>query len=716
MHRGLCLPGAVVLSAALFNVAYAAAAPSAPLPLTVRIQGATEKTWIAAVPLSTEASSGSWEVAAQSSDFHVPIKLSAPTLLCIGDPDYATECRNITLTDHGLAEKFALATGRSAGGRCFLGRRPAAKAEIRLLFATLQSRLSYAIPLRRSDRKLEATVPVAQDGTFVLDHVLPGTYVLDVRLPNGRIHRTGPIVVPQRRANEPDERVQIPVISIEPGVDVTVGVQTLDGKPMPNAGVGIWQERGHADERPIVIEGLSDRDGKIVLSGADPSLPLRLTCSAKAFVRTTMQFERVPDSTRCTLEKFAAIHGEVRDERGNGRSGAVVSVSGQSRSVITGQHGAFAVDELAAGEYQLHTALAGYRPLTTHVVLASEEEKSLAPIELSPGDTITGHVRDAETGMPVSGAMVRIVDPAGAGDAVSDEAGSFSLTTDRNTNLAVETTAAGYAASHEIRGASTDAGAVWTISLAQPGRLEVMVWDEDADAPCAGCTVHTTSSGAMRSARTDSTGVAVFADATPGDYEVTREFASAGANYVRVSGGGVWRSAVVKPRETTRVQLGEKATRISVTLSPALSTLWQLRASCPPVVSFLTADPSGIYVVRKRDEACTVSVVDGTRSIYVATIPDDFRGSSMPIMLGSGTVVAVFKRGAAAITGLSVELIMIPSGRPVAFATTLADGSVVIPYISPGAYLLAADGVASGRTLTVSSGFNDAGTISTATP
>jgi hypothetical protein len=282
--------------------------------------------------------------------------------------------------------------------------------------------------------------------------------------------------------------------------------------------------------------------------------------------------------------------------------------------------------------------------------------------------------------------------------------------------MSLEASASGFATVRQIRSGLSSTADDLIIDLPRPGRLEVIVWDEQADEACTDCIVHTSLKGAMRSGRTDATGLAVFSDAAPGEYQVTREFTRASSSYVHISGGGVWRRAVVKSGETTRVRIGEPATPITVALTPLLPPSWRLQALCPPLVSYASADAAGTYVVHKRDSACRISLVDETRSTYVGTIPEEFHELSFAIPLASGLVTATFTDRHGPLAGANVQLTS-ATGQIAATAITLSNGSVEIPFVSPGTYVIALTGIAETRIIAVApGGRTNAGTISVASP
>jgi protocatechuate 3,4-dioxygenase beta subunit len=696
-----------LLSAAI-GAALVPLAAHAMVAVTIR-SGDAGNVWVASLPLGSQGALSSWEVPQGVSQFRAPIERGTQTLLCVGAADRATSCRRISVGEDS-DETFTIGPGRKALGRCLLGRRAAAKAELRLSFAALQSQRPYSIPLARHESKIVDSVVTDSEGRFTFAHITPGAYAIDVRLPNGRIHRTAGFTIPERKSGDQEAAVSLGDISIPPGVDVMVRVRSSTGLPV-KAAVGIWQERDANDEQPVVIEGNSDQDGTVVLSGATVALPLRVSCSAKGFVRASLRFDAPPREVTCILERFASLRGEIRDEKGAGRAGATVSIAGTSRRTVSEEHGKFVFHDLVAADYEVHATMPGYRLSHASVSVASGEDKETSPIELTLGDLIKGRVRDGESGLPVPNALVRIVEPFGAGDAASDDGGAFSLTADATVTMTLEASAAGYATVQQMRAGLSAAGSEVVIDMFRPGRLEVVVWDEEANEACAGCIVHAGLKSVLRTATTDVTGIATFESLTPGEYQVTRDFARASSGAVHVSGGGQWRSAVVKSDETTRVRIGEPAMSIAVTLTPAPPATWRLRATCPPLVSFMAADATGTYVVRKRDTECRLSLVDETRSTAIGMIPKEFQGSTFAMAISSGIVTATFVDKRGPISGASVQLTS-TTGGVIASAITQSNGAFEIPFLNPGIYVVASPGIRETRTVSVlPGGAADAGRI-----
>lgn len=473
-------------------------------------------------------------------------------LLCVGAADRATICRRVSVGQDS-AETFTMDPGREARGCCLVGRQPVAQAEARLTFAGLRSQRPYAIPLDRREEKIVDSAKTDSEGRFTFGHIAAGSHVIDVSLPNGRITRSAVITIAPRKSNEA-AALTLSDIFLPPGIDVVVRVRSRSGIPVANAEIRTFQEADAHDGMPIQLRATSDHEGNAALSGADPNLALSLSCTAEGFLRENVSFDAPPRKATCMLTRYSSLGGEVRDDKGTIRAGAIVSISGASRPATTGADGAFVFRNLGAGEFDLRVTLPGFRTLNGTVSVASEEDKQLGAIELVPGDTVNGQVRDAESGLPVPNAHVRIIDPAGSGETTSDDSGSFSFTADATAAMSIEVSATGYATVQQTRIASPPDSDL-LIDLPRPGRLEVAVLDRQSNAACSGCKVIAVRMSAARSAITGAGGVAVFDDATPGVYRVTLEIVRASSAGTYVSSGGQWLSAFVKPRETTRLRI-----------------------------------------------------------------------------------------------------------------------------------------------------------------
>src|SRR5262249_36287905 len=156
--------------------------------------------------------------------------------------------------------------------------------------------------------------------------------------------------------------------------------------------------------------------------------------------------------------------------------------------------------------------------------------RALAPIALSPGREVRGLVRDGATKSPIAGATLSAVDPPGAAEAESEEDGSFALTTDDSGEVTVAVHAAGYPEKTvEVPRQVGDGAAPWVIELSPGGRIEVAMWDEEADGPCQGCSATVNGPAGPQSLVADGTGTALSEPLTPGAYSVSRvEVASLG--------------------------------------------------------------------------------------------------------------------------------------------------------------------------------------------
>ena len=497
--------------------------------------------------------------------------------------------------------------GREVSGRVLLGRTPAAAVAVSFLLP-FEGRRSAVLPLRRDGDKLVTNIKTSESGAFHLDHLAPGTYTIEARFPNGRTE-SSQVIVP---AVKKKQLLQLPDIRIDPGARVAVSVRDSDGMPIAHAGVGMSQQAGPAG-RPRILEAHADDVGDVVLEGADLQLPVSITCSAPGFVRQNLRFAIAPATALCTLQRFATIRAVVQDEDGKPLPKARISLVG-SGSAPADAEGRLVLRDVDPGEQSVRISAPGRKAWQSDVTVASGKEHDLGEVQLAAGQLVRGKVVDGESGAAIAAATVRSMLPGGASTQTDDE-GAFEITDDLTAGVRVD--AAGFA-TQSLPVTASDQPIL--VRLQRPGALEVTAWD--GDKRCAGCLILADRSDASASGTTDGDGFVRFAELPPGDYQVTREHVGAGTGYVFVHGGEVTQFATVRPRETTRLELGKPAPPIRVSVLPAMPAGWQLTASTPTRSELLTPDSAGFFLVRKHDdETATLRLVRGNEVRQVGVIP-----------------------------------------------------------------------------------------------
>ena len=634
--------------------------------------------WVASVPLSGSADLTIVDLAEGATETTVD---GQDVLVCAGATDRAVQCVSPAATgQHDLV--FALGPGRRVTGRCMVGRMPA-RATLSLVLPRVQSKRAYAIPLARSKGKTELTVATGRDGTFSIPHVEPGVYDLQANVAGRTAHQL--ITIPALKAGAPDAAVTVPDLRLAEGVQISISVRDGNG-PLEKAGVGLYQETADPRE-PIVIEGTTDKDGIAKLAGADPSLPVTLTCSDAGHQRDRQHFVNLPAFANCTVARFASVRGVVVDPDGKPIASATVSIPGTRSQARTTSEGVFTLKEIPPAKRQLQVVAAGYAILKSAITVEEGADLDAGTLRLSPGEPVAGSVVDAVSGTPIAGALVAITEPAGSGSTSTDERGEFTITADADAPLFLSATADGYAMQRQRREVNQDV----KFALQRPARLVVTVYSEGS--LCGNCSVIASGSGGMGDHRqTGSDGVATFDSLTPGEYDVTREETTTRGPVAFVSGGKLTRRVVLRASETTTLRLGEPGHIVKVTVTPP--TLgWDLATTdSTGNAAVLHLDATGAYSITKvPDVALNLSLMQAGRSVRVAVLSSNFDGAIYNVSLADTLLQVTCTRAGAAARGVNV-MVRASNGDAMAWSVTDASGSVVVPFLTPGIYIVTGEG------------------------
>ncbi|HVR95548.1 MAG TPA: carboxypeptidase regulatory-like domain-containing protein [Thermoanaerobaculia bacterium] len=153
-------------------------------------------------------------------------------------------------------------------------------------------------------------------------------------------------------------------------------------------------------------------------------------------------------------------------------------------------------------------------------------------------EVLEGKVVDDLSREPVAGATVTVMDPPGAGSAVSGEEGAFSLPAASEEALLLEVRAEGYPpASVKVAPERQASGEPLEVELLPGGRVHVSPWDEESDIPCTGCSVSLMVGGRSHSLVTDTQREALSELLAPDQYQVSLVRMRSLGGVVQVSGG-----------------------------------------------------------------------------------------------------------------------------------------------------------------------------------
>lgn len=676
----------------------------------VLVENSPARPWVVVLPLAGRARvDGPLEVT-PGVPAHLDLPADGDALLCGGADGCATSCRMAAPGD-GLT-RLPLVTGARVRGRCVVGRSPARGAHVFLRPAVLESRRPVALPLFRNGRgELVTNVLTDASGAFELEHVGPGRYIAEVHLRDGRIHESEMLVIEDEGDVHTAVVREFPLIRIPEGLRTVVTVRDRHGAPVAGAGVGLMQRRG--DTVVFTAETVTDADGLAEVSGLVPDLPVYTTCSARGFARIEQRLPAPASIHNCVLERFATLTGSVVSSDGMPLAATVSLVRG-GRTVEAGADGRFRLRGVPPGPDEMRIVADAYKVGLRGIVAEEGQDTDVGLIRLARADVFSGRAVDAESRMAVEGAAVRIVDPLRSAAVVSDQEGRFSLPVDLAYGARLEAAAAGYAtATHHIPAGTAATAEGTVIPLQRPGALEVTVWSDDADVPCSGCTVTISAHGQSRSERTDGTGVARFANLAPGTYHVAREYVTAGAAIVHVSSGRTGRMAVVRPRETTRIELGSRSRSIEIAFSPQPAPDCRLSgiAADSMVLAERSADRGTYRLAIRTGETYRLQLTCGGGGLRVGTVPADFQGTLLSIPLGAGSVAGSIAAGGTPVAGREITLQSTVDGALVAWSVTQPDGRFTFLYLSPGTYSLFVSGAAEPLLVSVARALTDVGRI-----
>ena len=171
--------------------------------------------------------------------------------------------------------------------------------------------------------------------------------------------------------------------------------------------------------------------------------------------------------------------------------------------------------------------------------------------------------------------------------------------------------------------------------------------------------------------------------------------------------------AVVRSRETTRIELGSRTQTIEIAFSP--QPLPDCRLSGIASDSMVWGErsaASGTYRLPIRTgETYRLQLTCGGVGLRVGTVPAGFQGTLLSIPLGAGSVVGSIAAGGTPVAGREITLQSTVDGALVAWSVTQPDGRFTFLYLPPGTYSLFVSGAAEPLLVSVARPLTDVGRI-----
>jgi large repetitive protein len=327
-----------------------------------------------------------------------------------------------------------------------------------------------------------AGVPVAPDGSFIIDDAPPGAVTLVAQVPE---HPTGLSEVLQLSGGTEMAGV---VIRIERGHVLTGEVVLAGGGGVAGAAIRVY---GRGTPGSLPGRGLpwgggqatvaqTDSSGEFTLSGLAPG-SYTVTADKDGLIPASQRNVDPASGTPIQLEMTAGetISGTVEDDGGQPVSGMSVTLQkqegrgGQLSQATSGPDGAFTLKGVPEGVYKV-TASSGWGGTVNYTSAVKEgvhSGETGVRLTVSPGLTISGRVTDPD-GKPASGFVVRVymTDRAIQGSSVSKYAQSqFDGTFEAN-----GLSAGNYSISIEARGGEMASTVIPNVAAGTLG-LEVQI-------------------------------------------------------------------------------------------------------------------------------------------------------------------------------------------------------------------------------------------------
>jgi hypothetical protein len=219
----------------------------------------------------------------------------------------------------------------------------------------------------------------------------------------------------------------------------------------PIAGVTVSVHHGPVQVRTVV----GGPDGRFSLPDLEPQDYL-LALSAPGFQSQTrsvgVSAGQMLDLGLMPLglePETALVRGRVTDATTGAGIGAAIRVNGSGVAGTTADPDGTFLVSVPTGDLHFAVTAAGYRPVDAWLAIAAGERllfsPSLVPEDANdpePGVTLSGRLADAETGVPVPGAVIRVVGSSAM--ALSDSAGAFSVVYPEAGEMRIEVLHASY--------------------------------------------------------------------------------------------------------------------------------------------------------------------------------------------------------------------------------------------------------------------------------
>ncbi len=330
-----------------------------------------------------------------------------------------------------------------------------------------------------------------------------------------------PAATPPPAAKEPPAAAPTPVSAPdEPTRELQMMVHWTRGRG-PIEGMDISVTARPERSRSYRVNNMTDAEGMIRMQIPQSWDQLTARGLHPEAVTSTKNFSiNDPSPVRVYFNVGGTVYGMVRDRQGEPVAGATIRSymghSGYVGQTETKTDGSFELPKMPAGSTRVVAThgeeTSEIRSPTAGTITVVEKER-VGPVNLviEPGATITGRVIERNSGLPISGARIKVANEASWRNrsATTDQEGIFQLNGIPLRQLTIEATSKHYAGQQRVVEPSLHEPNYLEFELDPGAEIHVSVLDE-AGEPVAEASLSAGDSNNRSSATTDANGRATL--------------------------------------------------------------------------------------------------------------------------------------------------------------------------------------------------------------
>ncbi|WP_303984580.1 carboxypeptidase regulatory-like domain-containing protein, partial [Niallia circulans] len=534
------------------------------------------------------------------------------------------------------------------------------------------------------------------DGTYAIDQLIPGNYLVIASAPNFSTTTTSAIV-------QSDQTTSITSILTANPVTLSAQVVNIDSQSvLPGATVTVKNS-----SNVTVGSGVTDANGTVVITNLPPG-NLMISANANNFGTDTRSIFVTPgqsvSETLALTPNPGNLNGFVSNlATGNAIPNAVIQLYNSANvlvdSIVTNQSGQYSFSGIAPGTYTAVSNASDFGPETAGAIIVSNQTATVS-FALSPNPgVIQGIVTTSNTGDLIANAQVVVRELSTTGpivfSTVTNAQGFYQTTTLSPRVYAVTVIKDNFGAvnlSAEVQ--SSQVTNLNFLLTPNPGAVQGTITDSFTGLPIINTSVQViNSSGTVASTVvSDSNGFYQINGISPGQYTIL----ATNANYQSNTQGVQINSNQTSQVDFTLVSFPATLTGTVVDSTTAIPLVGAvvniLEQGTNTLIESTLTDGNGIYLAEGLPEGNIV--VTTTFQNYASSVTSTFLTPNQTKVLNSAlspfpsTIVGTVTDSATAnpISGVSVQLVVAQTGITVTSTVTSSDGTYNLANLPQGTF------------------------------